>query len=58
MKSRNQCVFYSLSFKTVCISGLGVRKVTVHGDVADLLVVGGLMPSPSDIPSWTSLVVQ
>jgi len=34
-------VFYSLSFKTVCTSGLGVRRVAVRGDVADLLVVGG-----------------
>ena len=25
---------------------------------ADLLVVGGLMPSPRDVPSWTPLVVQ
>ena len=52
------CFTLTLPFKMACVSGLGVRRIAVQGVVADSLVVGGLTPSPSNIPSWTSLAVQ
>ena len=40
------CLTLTLSFKTVCISGLGVRKITVRGSLQTYLWWAGSCPLP------------